>query len=57
MTPESRTGFKFGDYTVDAMLGAVERALAVYRNAGGLEADGGQMHETGLFVGEIRRRI
>ena len=30
--PESRTGFKFDDYTVDAMLGAVERALAVYRN-------------------------
>jgi starch synthase len=30
--PHSRTGFKFGDYTVEAMLGAVERALAVRRN-------------------------
>ncbi len=55
--PQSRTGFKFDDYTVDAMLGAMERALAVYRSPRGLEADGGQMHETGLFVGKIRRRI
>jgi starch synthase len=30
--PQSRTGFKFDDYTVDAMLGAIERALAVHRN-------------------------
>ena len=29
--PESRTGFKFRDYTVEAMLGALERALAAYR--------------------------
>ncbi len=30
--PGSRTGFKFDDYTVGAMLKAVERALAVYRS-------------------------
>jgi starch synthase len=29
---QSRTGFKFHDYTVDAMIQAVERALASYRN-------------------------
>ena len=30
--PQSRTGFKFDGYTVDAMLGALQRALAVQRN-------------------------
>jgi len=32
--PQSGTGFKFDDYTVDAMLGALERSFAVYRNPG-----------------------
>jgi starch synthase len=32
--PESRTGFKFSDYTVDAMIGAIERAIEVYRDPG-----------------------
>jgi starch synthase len=31
--PDTRTGFKFEGYTVDAMLTAVERALTVYRDA------------------------
>lgn len=31
--PAGRTGFKFSDYTTDAMLAAVERALRAYRNA------------------------
>ena len=31
-SPQLRTGFKFSDYTVDAMVGAVARALAVLRN-------------------------
>ncbi len=30
--PESRTGFKFSDYTVDAMIAAIERAIAAYRD-------------------------
>ena len=32
MNPDTRTGFKFYDYTVDDMLLAVERALSVYRS-------------------------
>ena len=35
LKPGARTGFKFYDYTVDAMLAAVERALAAYR--GGID--------------------
>jgi len=31
--PRSRTGFKFTDYTVDAMISALQRALAVRRNS------------------------
>ena len=31
--PESRTGFKFSEYTTDAMIHAVGRALAARRNA------------------------
>jgi starch synthase len=30
--PQSRTGFKFSDYTVDAMIGALQRALASRRD-------------------------
>jgi starch synthase len=30
--PQSQTGFKFRDYTVDAMIMALERALDLYRN-------------------------
>jgi starch synthase len=30
--PGSNTGFKFRDYTVDAMVQAIERALSVYRD-------------------------
>jgi starch synthase len=36
--PDSNTGFKFRDYTVDAMMGALRRALAARRDADGWTA-------------------
>lgn len=32
-SPETGTGFKFHDYTAEAMLDAIERALSVYKNS------------------------
>ena len=47
---KSGTGFKFQEYSPQALLAAIHAALEAYRDARGLASTGAERHEEGLFV-------
>ena len=51
------TGFKFEEYTGEALLGALRQALAAYRQCGGVAAFANQRHGQGFFLAGFGGRV